>query len=254
MSFSTFLAQTAYFGDIADVVEHFANMGLHISPHYNPADFIMEQVKGPSEIQRRLILASKELGSSRRKWDQRSDSIEEGAEDSGWLKGTCDVTEESTHDEAELRVVIDPDKKAPAVYTKIEGDEGDSGRSSWSEDSASHASTATSTAQDDWSCSRDPKWPTSFWTQFKVLTKRNFAEARPRMLSTLNWAQTIALGIVAGLIWFQVERKEEALGDIRGWMFFSSTYWMLFALFEALASCTFRTGMSSAFSCRERLG
>ncbi|CAL4181067.1 unnamed protein product, partial [Meganyctiphanes norvegica] len=80
------------------------------------------------------------------------------------------------------------------------------------------------------------RWTTSFFTHVKVLTERNFLVTRPFLLSRLNWFQTVFLALIAGLLWFKVGRTEAELADIQGWMFFSTTYWMLFTLFAALYS------------------
>ncbi|KAG5885739.1 hypothetical protein JTB14_007846 [Gonioctena quinquepunctata] len=209
--------QTTYFGDTCKVVDFFSNIGLNIMPHYNPADFILEQVKGPSESRQRIINTAKE---ARKNKDY---PIE--------LQHDCHyITDKYDHSNKIL-----PPSHGP--YASLEQDtlnamEPDV-RRLWL-DTHSHASSSVSSETSDTDCYFS--WPTSFWTQFKVLSQRNFQEAMPRMLSKLNWVQTVGLGIMAGLLWFQLDRKEEALHDIQGWMFFSTTYWMLFAHFGALSS------------------
>ncbi|XP_076315954.1 uncharacterized protein LOC143228614 [Tachypleus tridentatus] len=165
--------QVAFFGATNKIVEFLSDIGLQIAAHYNPADFIIEQVKRPQKFGKNL-------------YQQPSITPSESNEDGG-VPSWSDA------------------------YSSVFG----------SEDSC------TGTIE---------KWPTCFWTQLKVLSQRNFQEAHGRMLSRLNWIQTVGLGIVSGLLWFQVERTETNLSDIQGWMFFSMTYWMLFALFGALTS------------------
>lgn len=102
----------------------------------------------------------------------------------------------------------------------MDDEEEDSGRSSWwsAETGGPRSSYDGSEEDSDHPLRQDERWPASFWTQVRVLSERNFIEGRRRMLSKLNWAQTIGLGLVSGLMWFQMERKEETIFDVKGWV------------------------------------
>uniref|UniRef100_T1KQ16 ABC transporter domain-containing protein n=2 Tax=Tetranychus urticae TaxID=32264 RepID=T1KQ16_TETUR len=347
----------AYFGDSHSVVPFFSSIGFEITPNYNPADFMMETIKGSKQDQEKIISAARRLSklpltqrsrppslssssspsshqmktssidhhsqdsddnsqselnphphhqhiqhhhSHQRRHHHRQDSLSEHhhqTEPDNHHDSNCDEDDIDNrvpvtppngefvgdHDRAdtnplwpdghessdghdtkppgstELRVIIDPCKKLTKIYTKI-GYDDDSGRSSWTEtDRLSTAtfssySLAASNDEMNYAGSRlSPssrysstgrivgneaygKWPTSFWTQCKVLMQRNFHQSRGRMLSKLNWIQAIVLGVITGLMWFQIPRQESSLNDIRGWMFFATSYWQLFALFGTLVS------------------
>jgi ABC-type multidrug transport system ATPase subunit len=214
--------QTAYFGEVTKVVDYFHDIGLHMKPHYNPADFILEQIKSSTEIRERIIGEAK---AARKTSSYPSE-----------LNSNDVFTKEQNN------LVIDDFRhyhgliKHQDSHVLANGDETQSeteGKHLWM-DTQSHSSSASSDSSHEHDFSLG--YPTSFLTQFKVLSQRNFREARPRMLSRLNLFQTIGLGIMAGALWFQLPKTEESLHDIQGWMFFSQTYWMLFALFGALSS------------------
>lgn len=252
--------QLAYFGNVNGVVPFFNSIGYMISLHYNPADFILEKVKNAT-CQEKIVEAAKQLPKSLKfetelkctygqmKSDLHQHHHHHMSKDS-WKKDSLKSIE--------LHVI----EESGQVFNKIASDN-DSGRSSWSEPDRSSTFSSNSFMNRDehhfahHSGNHHKKWPTSMLTQISVLTERNFIEAKHRMLSKLNWIQTIFLAIIAGLIWFQIARKEETLDDIRGWMFFSTysnlsildskfilyfflitatTYWMLFGLFQSLVS------------------
>lgn len=297
----------AYFGNVRSVVDFFSEVGFHMSPHYNPADFIMEKVKGsPDDVKKLITAAASKLPIIKK--DHKSSvtdgtiqSNEEPETNTLWTNESYPNNSPIDHGlvgDVELQVVIDCNhdgnlsnsisqqsspnhNQSPHAHHHHGHHDYDSGRSSLTEmdrNSTNDFSSSSSTS----SCSeemyfdfseqnkvkhpsikhkesnahhsnhhhhhhhshakhshynhQEQKWPTSFWTQVKVLTSRNFCEARGRMLSKLNFIQTIVLALVTGSIWYQIPRTEETLNDVRGWIFFSMTYWMLFALFNALVS------------------
>ncbi|CAL8112771.1 unnamed protein product [Orchesella dallaii] len=95
-------------------------------------------------------------------------------------------------------------------------------------------------ANEDWETTSTDSifdsWHTSFGTQVRVLAERNIQLAKPRIFSKINVIQTIILALMSGFVWFRTPRSEASLTDLEGWMFFSSNYWMLFVLFQALWS------------------
>ncbi|XP_048510014.1 ABC transporter G family member 21 isoform X2 [Athalia rosae] len=234
--------QVAYYGSTANIGRFFSTIGLTLLPHYNPADFILEQIKGPEEVRERIVAAAR---AARQGLDcplelrpdynpsqhPLCDHLIHYHEHHITHNGNGECKDITNGGKLDMCVVIDtPNHNTSShVYTAIVKE--DDGRTLWL-DTQSHASSSASSSDDDYSW----HWPTSFWSQFKVLSERNFQEARPRMLSRLNWLQTVALGLLAGLLWLRLPRTEAALHDIQGWMFFSTTYWMLFAHFGALSS------------------
>lgn len=54
----------AYFGDVDKVIPFFEKIGFSIAPNYNPADFMIEKIRGPEEDQLKIIKAAEELDKS----------------------------------------------------------------------------------------------------------------------------------------------------------------------------------------------
>ncbi|XP_017032982.1 uncharacterized protein E23 isoform X1 [Drosophila kikkawai] len=255
--------RTAYFGDVHNIYRHFEDIGVTIKPHYNPADFVLEQLKSHPDIREKLFVAARESHGN-------------------YLNRNC-ITSSRHHDDndAKRKEIKQPESilindiinnyynqhhhssrhhnhhhnhhhqyenlHNPTSGCQVEEDEEAAQHLVWcAADSQSNFSSCASSDCHSYSAGSgaehggdNDEWlsyPTSFHTQFCVLSSRNFKEAKPRMLSKLNWFQTIGLALMAGAIWFQLPRTEEFLHDLQGWMFFSQTYWMLFALFGALNS------------------
>ncbi|KPU73821.1 uncharacterized protein Dana_GF15687, isoform C [Drosophila ananassae] len=259
--------RTAYFGDVHNIYRHFEDIGVTIKPHYNPADFVLEQLKSHPDIREKLFIAAKESHGNylnRNCISHKSHQEATGPEAKGKKESDSILIDDiinnyyNQHHHKPSRhhhlhhhhhhhqyenlnhsvgggCQVEEDEEAAQHLVWCAADSQSNFSSCASSDCHSYSAGSGSgtghTADDEWL-----SYPTSFNTQFCVLSSRNFKEAKPRMLSKLNWFQTIGLGLMAGAIWFQLPRTEEFLHDLQGWMFFSQTYWMLFALFGALNS------------------
>jgi ABC-type multidrug transport system ATPase subunit len=66
------------------------------------------------------------------------------------------------------------------------------------------------------------KYNTSWATQYYVLTHRALKNSRSAIFTTLNLIKSVAIGAVAGLLWFQMDYTEANVNDIRSYFFFVS--------------------------------
>uniref|UniRef100_A0A1A9WM80 ABC transporter domain-containing protein n=1 Tax=Glossina brevipalpis TaxID=37001 RepID=A0A1A9WM80_9MUSC len=229
--------------DVNSIYRYFEDIGVVIEPHYNPAEFVLEQLKSHPDVREKLFIAAREshgnflnrncIACSNHKKNTlnnnkmiQNETTGLGIEKSGRQHDALinDIINNYYKDQQEHtdhHVLMNQSPCEEVTEQLWCGGDSQSNFSSLSSDSHNC----------DWL-----DYPTRFYAQFSVLSNRNFKEAKSRMLSKLNWFQTIGLALMAGAIWFNIPRTEEYLHDLQGWMFFSQTYWMLFALFGALNS------------------
>ncbi len=66
--------------------------------------------------------------------------------------------------------------------------------------------------------------PANWRTQFVALLRRARKQANSSRFSWLNVGQTLILGLLAGVAWWQIPLRESRLQDLSGFLFFSVTY------------------------------
>jgi energy-coupling factor transporter ATP-binding protein EcfA2 len=82
--------------------------------------------------------------------------------------------------------------------------------------------------------SSQKKYNSSWFTQFKVLSHRSLKNSRSAIFTPLNIVKSVALGVMSGLLWFQMPYTERTAVDRSSFFFFTMTFWVFDAMFGAL--------------------
>ncbi len=81
---------------------------------------------------------------------------------------------------------------------------------------------------------KEKKFNTSWSTQFFILLHRSLKNSKAAIWTPLNFFKSVALGLLTGLLWFQVPHDEAHLTDRHSFIFFSITYWIFDGTFTAI--------------------
>lgn len=73
----------------------------------------------------------------------------------------------------------------------------------------------------------------TWWTQYTVLVHRSMKNSRSAIFTTLNLVKAGAIGLVCGLLWFQMPYTEAFVFDRSSYYFFTMTFWVFDAMFTA---------------------
>ena len=78
------------------------------------------------------------------------------------------------------------------------------------------------------------KYGSSWSKQLIILMKRSLKNSRAAVFTWLNFVKSGLIGIVMGLLWFQMDYTEQTVNDRSAYYFFTMTFWVFDAMFMAL--------------------
>lgn len=81
--------------------------------------------------------------------------------------------------------------------------------------------------------SKYSKYNTSWGLQYRTLVHRSLKNSRSAIFTPINLIKSIALGLVAGLLWFRMDYTESTVFDRSSYFFFAMTFWIFDAMFQS---------------------
>ncbi|XP_045173292.2 uncharacterized protein LOC123534894 [Mercenaria mercenaria] len=82
--------------------------------------------------------------------------------------------------------------------------------------------------------SAQQRWPTGFYTQFFMLSWRNFKQSRGRILHLYDVIHYATMAVIASMLFFQISSDANVARDKMGACFFCVTFWTFAPAFEAI--------------------
>jgi ABC-type multidrug transport system ATPase subunit/ABC-type multidrug transport system permease subunit len=98
---------------------------------------------------------------------------------------------------------------------------------------ADRADRNSASAVESWD---DKPFNSTWWTQFTVLMHRSMKNSRSAIFTTLNLIKAGLIGLMVGLLWFQMPYTEATVFDRSSYYFFTMTFWVFDAMFTSFMS------------------
>ncbi|XP_052799742.1 uncharacterized protein LOC128231237 isoform X2 [Mya arenaria] len=78
------------------------------------------------------------------------------------------------------------------------------------------------------------KWPTNVWTQFRMLSWRNYKQSKSRIFEYHDLIYFAVTAAVCGVLFFQIPKDADVFRDRMGFIFFFITFWTYQPVFQAI--------------------
>lgn len=77
------------------------------------------------------------------------------------------------------------------------------------------------------------KYNTGWMLQYRTLVHRSLKNSRSAIFTPINLIKSCALGLVSGLLWFDMSYTESRVFDRSSYFFFTMTFWVFDAMFQS---------------------
>ncbi|KAL7442057.1 hypothetical protein ACHAXM_011284 [Skeletonema potamos] len=219
-----------YFGTPKDSLEHVKKLGLECPAGYNAADHHMDLLVVDSAIDE----------------DDEQDTtfIDNGTEqNNGEAPGLAsrlrggNGTRQSIGGTTTKQKLInswDPEAAAIQVEEEVKSQFGSSGRRLNRQQSV---------------IMTEKSFNTTWWTQYTVLVHRSMKNSRSAIFTRLNLIKAGAIGLMCGLLWFQMPYTESTIFDRSSYYFFTMTFWVRVKTVTCCCAMMYSCTNLSCFNC-----